>query len=190
MPGRAARASHSMPREQSHVVRRIMRQAYWSTRHNHTRAQDEDIIHVLYCKSVSVSLTVYSMGDPLIITYNYDCLFGVSLQSQHILAYGVRHVEVSLYLSVQAVLPSLMAGFRRLEKHFHLLPSFISIITPRHTHPIARFLYCPSLLVFASPLHISAVHVSRTNKIGTSDCRPSALPTMGVNEYRSGSRKA
>lgn len=26
-----------------------------------------------------------------------------------------------------------MAGFRRLEKHFHLLPSFISIITPRHT---------------------------------------------------------
>lgn len=102
MPGRAARASHSMPREQSHVVRRIMRQAFWSTRHNHTRAQDEDIIHVLYCQSVSVSLTVYSMGDPLIIiTYNYDCLFGVSLQSQHILAYGVRHVEVSLYLSVQ-----------------------------------------------------------------------------------------
>lgn len=168
-----------------------MRQAYWSTCHNHTRAQDEDIIHVLYYKSVSVPLTVYSMGDPLIITYNYDCfLFRVSLQSQHILAYGVRHVEVSLYLSVQAVLPSLMAGFRRLEKHFHLLPSFISIITPRHTHPIARFLYCPSLLLFASPLHISAVHVSRTNKIGTSDCRPSALPTMGVNEYRSGSRKA
>lgn len=55
----------------------------------------------MYCKSVSVSLTVYSMGDPLIITYNYDCLLGVSLQSQHILAYGVRHVEVSLYLSVQ-----------------------------------------------------------------------------------------
>lgn len=138
------------------------------------------------------------MGDPLIITYNYyDCLlvWGQSPEPAHpcVRRTPCRSLIVPVCTGLQAVLPSLMAGFRRLEKHFHLLPSFISIITPRHTHPIARFLYCdycPSLLVFASPLHISAVHISRPKKIGTSDCRPSALPTMGVNEYRSGGRKA
>lgn len=151
----------------------------------------------MYCTvSLYKCITVYTvcqcMGDPLIITYNYNCLFGVGLQSQHILAYGVRHVEVSLYLSVQDYRLYSRRSWPGSEDWKNIFIFCRASFPSSHpvTHPIARFLYCPSLLVFASPLHISAVHVSRPNKIGTSGCRPSALPIMGVNEYRSGGRKA